>query len=153
MRSFLPILFFFFAASVSAQDTKQVDSLSFCFTKYKVPADCTAQSEFQVSCDNYSMLWLYMTEQMLVSVPEQFVTQMTSQVKVLKKEPLTCYLLGNEAKGYLVSFKKGDGTAYQLIAWGIANQQPVLVQLILGKEPKKNEDIPAFPGHIIRFTK
>jgi hypothetical protein len=94
-----------------------------------------------------------MTEQMLVSVPEQFVIQMTSQVKVLKKEPLTCYLLGTQAKGYLVSFKKGDGIAYQVIAWGIANQQPVLVQLILSNEPKKNEDIPVFPGQIIRLTK
>ena len=153
MKLFFLLISCFFSTAVLAQETNGPDSLSFCFKQFKVPEGCSAQSEYQVSCDNYSMVWLYLTESMLGIVPDQFVGQMTAQVKVLKKEPITCYLLDNEAKGYLISFKKGDGTAYQLIVWGIANHQPVLVQLILAKEPKRNEDIPSFPAHIIRLTK
>jgi len=90
---------------------------------------------------------------MLQSVPEQFISQMAGQMKKFKKEPITCYLLDNEVKGYRISFKKDNGAAYQLIAYGIANGQPVLVQLSLDSEPKSNEDIPEFPRQIIRLTK
>jgi len=78
---------------------------------------------------------------------------MAGQMKKFKKEPVTCYLLGNQVKGYKISFKTDQGTAHQLLAWGLANEQLVLVQLSLNKEPKTNEDIPAFPGQLISLSK
>ncbi len=153
MRQFLIALLLFFSATSFGQTTKQVDTLTFCFNKYKVPTGCTAQSEYQVQCVNYTMVWLYMNEQMLQSMPDQFVNPMSGQMKKFKKEPITCYLLDKEVKGYKISFKKDNGTGYQLIAYGAANGQPVLVQLSLNNEPKTNEDIPEFPRQIIRLTK
>jgi hypothetical protein len=94
-----------------------------------------------------------MTDQMFKTMPEQLVDQLTAQVKIIKKQPVTCYLLNNEAKGYFVSFKNGTTIRYQLIVYGIANHQPVLVQVVLDKDVKKNEDIPGFAGQIIRLTK
>lgn len=153
MRQILIALFLFFSAASFGQTTKQVDTLTFCFNKYKVPTGCTAQSEYQVECDNYTMGWLYMNDQMLQYMPDQFINQMAGQMKKFTKEPITCYLLDKEVKGYKVSFKKDKGIGYQLIAYGIANGQPVLVQLSLDKEPKTNDDIPEFPQQIIRLTK
>ena len=153
MKLLLPFLLSFFPISLFGQTTTQTDSLNFCFTKYKVPEGCNAEVEYQVSCDNYSMIWLYMNEKMLATTSGMYVDQLTTQVKVLKKDTITCYLLNEKVKGYRISFKKGTGTDYQLIVYGIANHQPVLVQLILDKEPKKNEDIPEFPRQIIRLTK
>jgi hypothetical protein len=127
--------------------------LTFCFNKYKVPNGCTAESEYQIKGDNYSMVWLYMTEQMLQSMPDQFVNQMAGQMKKFKKETITCYLLDEEVKSYKISYKKDNGIGYQLIAYGVVNGQPVLVQLSLDNEPKTNEDIPDFPRQIIRLTK
>ena len=119
-----------------------------------MPEGCTAQSEYQVTCDNYSMTWLYMTASMFDQhLPDQFIDQMAAQVKIIKKDSINCYLLGVAAKGCLISFKKGTGKAFQVIAYGIVNHQPVLVQLLLDKEPIKNEDIPEFPGHFIQLTK
>ena len=132
MRQFLTVLLVFFSATLFGQTTNQIDSVTFCFNKYKVPTGCTAQSEYQVQCDNYSIVWLYMNEQMLQSMPDQFVNQMAGQMK---------------------KFKKDNGTGYQLIAYGVANGQPVLVQLSFNNELKTNDDIPEFPRQIIRLTK
>ena len=78
---------------------------------------------------------------------------MAGQLKKFRKEAISCYLLFNPAKGYKLSYKVDDGTVYQLIAYGIANEQPVIVQLTLDKEPKSNEDIPEFARQMIRLTK
>jgi len=147
--TFLLILF----TTFSFGQTNNVDSLTFCSVKYKVPTGCSAESEYQVMCNKYSIVWLYMNEQMLNFMPDQFISQMAGQMKISKKEPISCYLLDNDAKGYKISFKKGKEIGYQLIAYGIVNGQPVLVQLSLDKEPKSNDDIPSFPRQIIRLTK
>ena len=116
------------------QTAKRIDTVSFCRNKYPVPTDCTAESEYQVKCDNYSMAWIYMNEQMLQSMPEQFVNQMAQQMKDLKKEPVNCYLLSKEAKGFRLSFKTKSGEkGYQHIGYGTANGQPVIVQLTLDR--------------------
>jgi hypothetical protein len=135
------------------QVTDKADTVSFCFIKLKVPQGCKAGSEYQIKCDDYSMSWTYLTPQTLQTMPDQLISQMAGQMKKFKKEPVTCYLLDNPVKGYKISFKTDQGIAHQLIAYGIANEQPVLVQLSLDKEPKTNDDIPAFPRQLIRLSK
>ena len=78
---------------------------------------------------------------------------MAGQMKKFKKEPVTCYLLDNQVKGYKISFKTDQGTGYQLMAYGMANEQLVLVQLSLDKEPKTGEDIPSFARQMISLSK
>jgi len=153
MRYFFITLFIFIRSTSFGQTSTKIDSVTFCFTKYKVPTVCTAESEYQVKCDNYSISWLYMNDQMLQVIPDQFVNQMAGQMKYFKKEPIICYMLDKEVKGYKISFKKDKGTGYQLWAYGVANGQPVLVQLALDNEPKINDDIPSFPRQIIRLSK
>ena len=153
MKHFLIALFILIGMTSFGQTSTKIDSLTFCFTKYELPPDCTAESEYQAKCDNYSIVWLYMNEQMLQIMPEQFINQMAGQMKKFKKEAITCYLLDKEVKGYKISFKKDNAISYQLIAYGVANGQPVLVQLALDNEPRTNDDIPNFPKQIIRLTK
>ena len=153
MPHFIIALLLIISTSSFGQDTKQIDSLTFCSNKYKVPVNCTAESEYQIQCKDYSMMWLYMNGQMLQFMPDQFVNQMEGQLKKFKKQSITCYLLDTQVKGYKISFKKDNGTGHQLIAYGEVNGQPVLVQLSLDKEPKSNDDIPDFPRQIIRLSK
>ena len=152
MKQLFTTIFLFFSIVSFGQATKKVDSLSFCRNRYAVPQGCVAESEYQVECDNYSIVWLYMKEEMLTAMPDQFIDQMAVQMKKFKKTPITCYLLGKEVKGYKISFKGDKGTRHQLIAYGTANGQPVMVQLSLNEEPKTNDDIPQFPRQIIRLT-
>lgn len=153
MKHTFTLLFFLTVLTAFGQANEQVEKLNFCNQELDVPASCVAESPYQLQCDNYSIQWLYMNEEMLKAMPEQFVAQLSGQMKKFKKEPITCFLLDSEAKGYKISFKTDTGIAHQIIAYGTANNQPVLVQLSLDKEPKSNEDIPAVPRQIVRLTK
>jgi hypothetical protein len=153
MKKFLILSFLFTTATSFAQTPGNGDTISFCFTKYKIPAGCKAASEYQVTCDDYSMTWIYLNPQTFQTTPDQILNKMAGEMKKFKKEPVTCFLLGNQVKGYKISYKIDQGTGHQLMAWGFANEQLVLVQLSLNKEPKTNEDIPAFPEQMIRLSK
>jgi hypothetical protein len=153
MKQFFIFSLLFANLSSPAQTPATGDTVSFCFIKYKMPAECKAASEFQVKCDDYSITWIYLTPQTLQTMPDQILDQMAGQMKKFKKEPVTCYLLDNQVKGYKISFKTDQGTGHQLLAYGYANEQLVLVQLSLDKEPKTNEDIPPFPRQMIRLSK
>jgi hypothetical protein len=153
MKQLLIFSFLFIVTTSFAQTPGNGDTVNFCFIKFKIPAGCKATSEYQVKCDNYSMTWIYLTPQTFQTMPDQVINQMAGQMKKFKKEPVTCYLLGNPVKGYKISFKTDQGTGHQLMAWGLANEQLVLVQLSLDREPKTDDDIPAFPGQMIRLSK
>jgi hypothetical protein len=153
MKPFLIFSLLFIAAGSFAQTPRNGDTISFCFIKYKIPTGCKATSEYRVKCDDYIMNWVYLTSQNVQTMPDQIINQMAGQMKKFKKEAVTCYLLDNPVKGYKISFKTDQGTSHQLMAFGIANEQPVLVQLSLDQDPKTNDDIPAFPRQIIRLSK
>jgi len=153
MKQLLIFSFLFIVTTSFAQTPGNRDTVNFCFIKYKIPAGCKASSEYQVKCDDYSMIWIYQTPQTFQTMPDQIINQMAGQMKKFKKEPVTCYLLGNPVKGYKISFKTDKGTGHQLMAWGLANEQLVLVQLSLDQEPKTDDDIPAFPRQMVRLSK
>jgi len=153
MKHILIISFLIITANSFAQNSSKGDTISFCFIKYKIPAGCKASSEYQVTCNDYTVTWIYLTPQTFQTMPDQLISQMAGQMKKFKKEPVTCYLLDNQVKGYKISFKTDQGTSHQLMAYGLANEQLVLVQLSLNNEPKTNEDIPAFPRQMIRLSK
>lgn len=153
MRRIFVLLLFFATSAAFPQEHKQIVSVNFCSIRYKVPTDAKAESEYQIHGNDYSMSWLYFNEQMMeANIPEQFISQLADQLKQFKKEPVDVYLLGKLVKGYKVSFKRGNGTAYQLIAYGTANNQPVMVQLVLNKDPKATADIPDFPRQIVTLS-
>jgi hypothetical protein len=153
MKQLLIFSLFFIAANSYAQTPDTRDTISFCFMKYKIPGGCTLASEFQVKCTDYAMTWIYLTPQSIQTMPDQIISQLATQTKKFKKEPVTCYLLGNQVKGYKISFKTDQGTSHQLMAFGLANEQLVLVQLSLDREPKTDDDIPSFPRQMIRLSK
>jgi hypothetical protein len=153
MKQFLFFAFLFTTMGSFGQTSDKRDTISFCFVKFKIPEGCVAESPFQVKCDDYSMSWIYLTPQALLTTPDQLISQMSGQLKKFKKEAINCYLFDNQVKGYKISFKTDQGTSHQLMAYGYANEQPVLVQLLLNKEPQTNEDIPAFPRQMIRLSK
>ena len=151
MKSVLAFLFLLITANAIGQ-TNKPDTVTFCYIKYPVPAGCTADPHSAVKCDGWKISWIYLSAEMLQSVPDQLVNQMAGQLQKFKKESISCYLLGSPAKGYRLSYQLQGVAVYQLIVYGIANEQPVIVQLSLNKSPRTNEDIPEFARQMIRFT-
>ena len=155
MKYILTILLLIGAVSANGQTTKQVDSLNFVSKEFNVPKGCKAPSAYQVQCHDFTMVWFYTTEEMLKMAPEQAVIHLSEQLKDFKKTSIPVYLLGEEVKGYILSFNNEatKKSGYQIVAYGIAAGQPVLVQLALDKEPKTDADLPDFPKQIIRLKK
>jgi hypothetical protein len=152
MKSIFTSILLLLAAGTIAQTSAKSDTVKFCYIRYALPAGCTSTSESQVKCDDYSMSWIYLSYSQLQSVPGQTIDNLSQQLKKFKKEAITCYLLDARVKGYKLSYKTDQGTVYQLMAYGVANEQPVILQLVLKKEPKIDDDIPAFARQIIRFS-
>ncbi len=148
---YLPLfVFLFFMNPLFAQKEKLLDSVSFCHIKYAVPSGCMAEHEYMVRCNDYTMTWLYMTEEMMSTMPDNAIKQLQKKMLDFKKEPIACNILGTTSRGYRVSYRKDKGgTVYQVICYGIVNNQPVLIQLYLDNERKTNSDFPPFPQQII----
>jgi hypothetical protein len=153
MKNLLILFLLVIAGSAFGQETKQTDTLSFCGKTFKIPDGCKAESAYQLECDTFSIQWLYMNDAMLKTMPDRVVAQLEEQMKDFKKEPFTPYLSGTKVMGYKVSYKVNSNPVYQIIAYGVVNSQPVLLQLTQKNEPKTNASIPEFARQIVRLTK
>jgi hypothetical protein len=151
MKSFLFILSFL-VANIALGQTSKTDTVTFCYIKYPVPAGCEAKPNSSVQCEGWKLSWIYLSEEMLRTVPDQLINQMAGQLQKFRKEAVSCYLLGSPAKGYRLSYQIEGTKVYQLIAYSIANEQPVIVQLSLNKSPQSDEDIPVFARQMIRLN-
>jgi len=152
MKPFLFILSFLIT-TIAVGQTNKTDTITFCYIKYPVPAGCTAEPNSRVQCDEWKLSWIYLSVEMLRTVPDQLITQMAGQLQKFKKEVISCYLLGSPANGYRLSYQMEGIKVYQLLAYGIANEQPVILQLSLNKSPQSDEDIPAFVRQMIRLDR
>lgn len=155
MKYILINLLFMAAVSVNGQTNKEVSLLKFGSQEFTVPAGCKALSEHQVQCDRYTLRWFSMNKVMLKTAPEEFVDDLSEDLKDFKKQPISVHLYGEEVKGYKISSKNEatQKTVYQIIAYGIVNNQGVLVQLMLDNEPRTNDDLPGLPKRIIKLPK
>ena len=153
MKSFITILFLAIASTGYGQKTKPIDTVTLCYNKYKVPADCKAKSESEIEGKNFSVEWLYMNEDLVESMPDDYENEISSTAKKFNKESINCFLLDTEVKGYKISFKGEKGMVYKIMAYGIVKEQPVIVTVTLNKEPKTNKDIPPFCLQFLKLTK
>ncbi|TGE05987.1 hypothetical protein [Hymenobacter fodinae] len=117
------------------------------------PAGCTPDSKYQVRCEGYQMTWMYLDYKMLTDFPEQFVRQIEKKHKHTERQPLECLILGQAAKGFRLSYPSETGMTYELIAYGVAKGQPVMVELTMDMDPEKTTDLPALPRQIVQLTK
>jgi hypothetical protein len=156
MKSFFTLVLLFCASLAFAQTEATPPAtvkLNFCGQDLESPEGCVSQSPYQVKCDKYELTWLYMDYAVMRTAPEEFAKQMKKAHKKTDMMPFEGFILGKPAKGYKLSYVTEEGgVAYQLIVSGVANGQPVLIQLTLDIDPYKNEDIPALPRQIVQLS-
>ena len=153
MKKIITILFLGLTLTTFAQDKELLNELSYCGQIFKAPENCSSNSKYELSCDNYSIQWLYMNEQMLSYMPQQFIQQLEQKLKKTKKERIRCISFETEIEGYKISYKDGKQKKYKIIAFGNINNQPVLINLSLKENPTDNEKIPEFVQQIIKLKK
>lgn len=138
---------------VHGQAATPVNTVNFCGMDISAPTTCTTETKYQVNCQGYQLTWMYLDYKMMQEFPEQFVRQIEKKHKHTERQPLECFILDQPAKGFRLSYPTESGMGYQLIAYGVAKGQPVMLQLTLETDPEKTADLPELPRQILRLPK
>lgn len=152
MKYFLTLSLTAFSIGLLAQDKEKVTELTYCGQTFDVPTKCSANSQYELTCDNFTIQWLYMNEQILTVMPQQFIGQLESKLTTVKKEQIKCKSLGTELTAYKLTYKDGKREKYKIVAYGNVGGQPVLVNVGLDVEPTDNEKLPKELRQIIELS-
>lgn len=153
MKSLLTVILALFSFGIFAQDSTSITELSYCKETFKIPDSCSAKSKYELTCADFTIQWLYMNEKMLAFMPQQIVKQLESKLKKVKKTAIKCISLETEIDGYLITYKDGKKKKYKIIAYGIVQGQPVLINLGLTNNPTENNKLHEFVRQIIEIKK
>ncbi|RSK50147.1 hypothetical protein [Hymenobacter rigui] len=130
-------------------------TLNFCGVELPVETGCTPNNKYQLTCGNYQVTWMYLDFSVMKTFPAQFIKQAEKKHKGTEKQPFDCVILdGPPAQGTRLSYPTdAGGMAYELVAYGIAKGQPVLLDIVLPTDPEKTADLPAIVQKIMRLQK
>ncbi|GAB2965473.1 hypothetical protein GCM10027048_39030 [Hymenobacter coalescens] len=127
--------------------------MNFCGVDVPVPSGCTPESGYDLRCDKYQLSWMYLNFGQLKPVVEEVLKQEKKKHKGLEQRPMDGFILDQPAQGYHLSYATETGMAYQLIFYGTAKGQPVVVQLTMDVDPEKTADLPEPARQIVRLTR
>ena len=136
-----------------AQTSPPEATLNFCGVNLVVPAGCTPESKYELRCDTYQLGWFYLNRGQLLPVVEDLVRTEKKKHKPAEQQTFDGFILDTPAKGYRLSYATETGLAYQLIFYGTAKGQPVVVQLTLDFDPEKTADLPEVARQIVHLSK
>lgn len=130
-------------------------TMNFCGVELPVESGCTPESKYQLNCGNYQLNWMYLDFSLMKTYPLQFIKQAEKKHKGTEKQPFECSILGGPpAQGVRLSYPtEAGGMAYELIVYGAAKGQPVLVDVVLPTDPEKTSDLPATVQKILQLAK
>lgn len=151
--SFLLFLFCLPVAAWAQGPTTTSRQLNFCGQSYTAPAGCVAVTDHEMACEDVQLSWDYLDFKDYRALGEEYMAQVRRGLKGVHQEPATFYLLGNEVKGYKLTYKNFNGLAYKLLACSIVSGQPLVVQLSTPTDPTSNAAIPAFAQQFVRVSK
>ena len=135
---------------ISAQETEKIKELNYAGIKILVPNNCEAKSEYELlKCNNVDTQWLYLNEEMLKTVPTQFLTQFGSQSIVKKESDFKLKSFKSELTGKKFKLKSDGKINYRIIVSGIVNNQPLLLNIGTENDIIKNTDLNEFLMKII----
>jgi len=144
----------FIALSINSygQSKKQIDSLNYAHMKIAVPENCEAKSEYELlDCDGVSIQWIYLNDEMLKTVPNQFIGQFTNQKTTKKQTEIKVKSFGSELIGYKFKMKNTDGISYRIIVYGTVNDQPLLLNIGTKSDINKTADLNDFLKKLIEI--
>lgn len=148
MNNLFLVPFLLFSLSGVSQAEKEIDSLNYAGFKIAAPDGCKAASEYELlDCDGTSVQWLYLNEEMLDTIPEQFLEQFSKHPSTRKRSKITVHSLGSELKGF--KFRMKD--SYRIIVYGTVKTQPLLLNIGSDMNLKKTAELNSFLKEIIEI--
>lgn len=126
-------------------------TISFCGETFDVPEGCQSLSKFELQCDDYNMLWLYLNKDIMKDMPNMMAEE-SAREKGYKKEKISCTILDQKAKAYKVTYVDAEYMPVtEFIAYGEVNKEYVILKVILHKEVSSTEDLPEIVATIVKI--
>ncbi|MEW5677228.1 hypothetical protein ABGT15_13015 [Flavobacterium enshiense] len=141
---FLTAIFFFFCAQIFAQNNFK--KVSYANLDIGVPQNYESDSEFEISSNIFKARWKYLTEKTLKENYQIFFerTEGDTDVKILEK--VNFISSGGKLTGkkyYLkhgVKINNNEKFHYEIVAYGIVNNQPLILTMYFKNNPNQNSD-------------
>lgn len=144
------VFLIFSSIKIYAQKIEKINELNYAGFKILVPNNCEAKSEYELlNCNNTDIQWLYLNEEMLKSVPTQFLNQFASQSIVKKVSDFKLKSFNSELIGKKFKLKSDGKITYRIIVSGIVNKQPLLLNIGTENDIIKNSDLNEFLLNLI----
>ncbi|MBC6698723.1 hypothetical protein H8B14_11390 [Hymenobacter sp. BT190] len=89
----------------------------------------------------------------LRETPKAYAKQQMKKLKGDDMQEITVFIQDNPAKAYKFNYQTERGMAYDVLAYGIAKGQPVMIELTLDVDPSSNKEIPEFARQFVRLDK
>ena len=146
----ISVFLIFGSLKTSAQETEKIKELNYAGIKILVPDNCEAKSEYELlSCNNTDIQWLYLNEEMLKTVPTQFISEFANQSIVKKENDFKLKSFNSELSGKKFKLKSDGKITYRIIVSGIVNKQPLLLNIGTENDIIKNSDLNELLGKLI----
>ncbi|MDX5348291.1 MAG: hypothetical protein LPK19_13725 [Hymenobacteraceae bacterium] len=152
------------AVGEAKNQTGKAETFQFGNRTYQVPKSCGTKEAFnccsysknpdQLGCKNgTALIWYYIpTLKLAAENVETTVYEMEQNMPYVRKEPVTCYLIDKEVKGYAVSYQSQDGhKGYRILVAGTVDGKAVMVILNSRQKILKNEQLQPVIRQIVRL--
>ncbi|OON69408.1 hypothetical protein [Hymenobacter sp. CRA2] len=151
MKKVFTIAFLLGSGAAFGQTATSEPSLNFCGVDIAVPTGCAPDSKYELHCDQFQLMWLYLNPGQLNPVVEDMVRAEKKKHKPAEQQAFEGFILDAPAKGYRLSYPTSMGMGYQLIFYGVAKGQPVVLQLTMDRDAEKTADLPETARKLVRL--
>ena len=128
----------------------QIKTINYAQTEIELPKSYSAESEFKIKSDNFYAQWIYLSGEMFSkNMQLNIMKQFEGQLKPSEVTEVNFISNGAKFTGKKFLLEKAE-LKYRIIAYGIVNRQPLVLNLGFKNEPKQNSD---FDDLIIKFIR
>jgi hypothetical protein len=144
------IAFIFICLNTYSQNTI-IKKVIYANIEIEIPANYKANSEFKIENDKFSAQWLYLSKEMFEQqVQNQIIKQFEEQTQAKEISVMNFTSNGVMFKGKKYKLKNTD-LKFKVLASGIINNQPLVLNLSFKNEPKSNADLDQLMQNFIKI--
>jgi hypothetical protein len=144
------IAFIFICLNTYSQNTI-IKKVNYANIEIEVPINYKANSEFEIENDNFSAQWLYLSKEMFEQqIQNQIIKQFEDQTQAKEISVISFKSNGVIFKGRKYKLKDSD-LKFKVLASGIINNQPLVLNLSFKNEPKSNADLDQLMQNFIKI--
>ncbi len=151
MKIKITLIAILFICSISYSQNSKVIKVNYANIEIDVPQNYIANSEYEIENDSFSAQWLYLSKEMFdQNIQNQIIKQFEDQTKAKEITEISFSSNGSIFNGKIYKINNTD-LKYKVLASGIVNNQPLVLNLSFKNEPKSNRDLDMFMQNFIKF--